>query len=205
MIIWTCMQSFNQGIHYSDIKLSPKHLNSPTLIVCSTVCADWHQKKHESSASLAHCEGNPWMNSGFPSQRARNAENISISYCHHVKPINYIQYIKTNMADSNMTWYRMMCDCQKWNLNRNIVSSTKLKAKGCLKITSHLFHHINIPAMTTFIESSQQKICILIIIPVTEVVTIKGRHEVALWRPRNSPCLHNINQLTRWTSELLIT
>ena len=39
--------------------------------------------KESINAQLALCEGNPTVTGGFPSQRASNAENISISWRHH--------------------------------------------------------------------------------------------------------------------------
>ena len=39
-------------------------------------------KQHQSPALLALCEGNPPVTGGFPSQRASNAESISISWSH---------------------------------------------------------------------------------------------------------------------------
>ena len=40
-------------------------------------------KGTSSSVLLPLCEGNPLVTSGFPSQRATNAENVSISWHHH--------------------------------------------------------------------------------------------------------------------------
>ena len=40
-------------------------------------------KKHQRSALLALCEGNPPVTGGFPSQRASNAESVSILWRHH--------------------------------------------------------------------------------------------------------------------------
>ena len=34
--------------------------------VYSTVCTHWHQRKHQNSASLVLCEGNPPITGGFP-------------------------------------------------------------------------------------------------------------------------------------------
>ena len=42
------------------------------------------QKKLQSSALLALGERKPLLTGGFPSQRASNLENISISWRHHV-------------------------------------------------------------------------------------------------------------------------
>ena len=44
------------------------------LIVCSTACPSLQQRPHQSSASLALCEGNPLVTGGFPSQRASNVK-----------------------------------------------------------------------------------------------------------------------------------
>ena len=55
------------------------------LTVGSTPCLDWQQRKHWSSALLYLCEENPPLTSGFPSQRAKNAESFSMSWCQHVR------------------------------------------------------------------------------------------------------------------------
>ena len=44
-------------------------------------CAD--QRKHQSSVSLAFCEGNSPVTDEFPAQRVSNAENVSIWWRHH--------------------------------------------------------------------------------------------------------------------------
>ena len=40
--------------------------SSGVSIVCWTVCSGSDQRKHQSSASLAFCEGNPLVTNGFP-------------------------------------------------------------------------------------------------------------------------------------------
>ena len=57
--------------------------------VCSSVDSGWHQMKHRSSASLAHCVGNPPFPRGFPSQRVRNADKISMSWRHYISDTLY--------------------------------------------------------------------------------------------------------------------
>ena len=52
-------------------------------IVCSIVCSGADQRKHQSSASLAFVRGIHWS---FPSQKASNAEYISIWWRHHRLP-----------------------------------------------------------------------------------------------------------------------
>ena len=52
-------------------------------IVCLTAC--WAQIKENIEAAItALCEGNAPVDSGFPSRRASNAENVSIWWRHHV-------------------------------------------------------------------------------------------------------------------------
>ena len=70
--------------HYCDVIMSTmasQITGDPN--VCSTVCIDVHQWNHQSSASLALCEENPPVTGRFPSQRASNAGNSSISWRHH--------------------------------------------------------------------------------------------------------------------------
>ena len=44
--------------------------------ICATICSGQQQRKHQSSASLLPCEGNPPVDGGFPSQRASNTESL---------------------------------------------------------------------------------------------------------------------------------
>ena len=53
------------------------------LSVCSAVSSSWYQRKQRSPESLAHCEGNPPVTGGFPSQRVSNAGSIYILWHHN--------------------------------------------------------------------------------------------------------------------------
>ena len=53
----------------------------------STACSCLPQRNHQNSTLLALCEGNPPVTGGFPSQRASNAETVSIPWCHVSPPI----------------------------------------------------------------------------------------------------------------------
>ena len=50
------------------------------MIVYATVCSGTDQRKHQSSASLAFVQG---IHREYPTQRASNAENVSIWWHHH--------------------------------------------------------------------------------------------------------------------------
>ena len=88
--------------HYDDVTMSAMAFQITSLtIVYSTVYSDPDQRKHQSSASLAFVRGShrwpaksphngpvtqkmlPLDDDGFPSQRARNAECVSMSWRHH--------------------------------------------------------------------------------------------------------------------------
>ena len=62
------------------------------MIVYSTVHSGADQRKYQSSASLAFCEGNSPVTGEFPAKMARNAENVSIWWRHHVK------YMENNLC-----------------------------------------------------------------------------------------------------------
>ena len=65
--------------HYCDVMMRAiaSQITSVS-IVCSTICSDADQRKHQSSASLAFVRGiHRW-------QRASNVENVSIWWRHHV-------------------------------------------------------------------------------------------------------------------------
>ena len=69
--------------HYNDIMMSAMASQiTGVLIVCTTVYSGIDQRKHQSSVSLAFVRGIHLVTSGFPSQRASNAENVFIWWCH---------------------------------------------------------------------------------------------------------------------------
>ena len=68
-------------------------------------------KKHEMSALLALCEGNPPVTIGFPSRRASNAESVSISR----------RQLETQLQPS-----RLLCCCINNMRSRNVRGWTPL-------------------------------------------------------------------------------
>ena len=71
-------------IHYSGDIMSPMASQiTGASIVCSTV---WFRRRSKRTAKLrvtGLCEGNSPVTGEFPAQRASNAENASIWWCHH--------------------------------------------------------------------------------------------------------------------------
>ena len=65
--------------HYNDVIMTTMASQITSLIVVySIACSGTDQRKHQSSASLALC--GEFTGAGeFPSQRASNVENVSIS------------------------------------------------------------------------------------------------------------------------------
>ena len=66
--------------YYSDVIMSTM-ASQITGISIVTICLGTDQRKHQSSVSLAFVRG-IHRDGGFPSQRAINAENASIWWCH---------------------------------------------------------------------------------------------------------------------------
>ena len=60
---------------------------------------------YTSSVSLALCEGNPLVASGFPSQRAINVESISMSWRHHAI------YFSVTCVEDGETLVKTCNDC----------------------------------------------------------------------------------------------
>ena len=74
--------------HYNDVIMSAMASQITSLtIVYSTVYSGADQRKHQSSASLAFV-GNSPVTGEFPSQRASNAENVSIWWRHHGRTVS---------------------------------------------------------------------------------------------------------------------
>ena len=70
--------------HYIDIIMSliASQITSIS-IVCSTICSDIDQRKHESSMSPAFVAGIHQLTNGFPSLGASNMGNVSIWWFHY--------------------------------------------------------------------------------------------------------------------------
>ena len=60
-------------------------------MVYSTVYSGADQRKHQRSASLAFVRGFRWWPGNSPHKRTRNAENVSIWWRHHIRPL----YLRT--------------------------------------------------------------------------------------------------------------
>ena len=71
--------------HYSDVIKSVRASQIIGVsIVCSAVCSDVVKNKTPKLRITGLCEGNPPWTVGFPSQRASNADNVSIWWRHLV-------------------------------------------------------------------------------------------------------------------------
>ena len=70
--------------HCSDVIMARWRLKSPDsrLLTFGSVYSGAYQRKHQSSASLALCAGNLPVTGEFPTQKASNAENVSIWWRH---------------------------------------------------------------------------------------------------------------------------
>ena len=78
-------------IHYSYVTMGAMASQVTSVsILYSTFCSDADQRKHQSSTSLAVVSP---VTGEFPTQRTRNAENVSIRWRHHVskKPRPHLQ------------------------------------------------------------------------------------------------------------------
>ena len=85
------IQSVQGSLHYNDVIMSAMASQiTGVLIVYSTVCLGVDQRKHQSSASLAfEQEIHQWP---VNSQRASNAENVSIWWRHHGTRLRHVAW-----------------------------------------------------------------------------------------------------------------
>ena len=76
------LQIHFESVHYSDIIMSAV---ASQITNISIVCHSFKRrsKKAQKLCVTGLCEGNPPVTDGFSSQRASNAENISIPWLHH--------------------------------------------------------------------------------------------------------------------------
>ena len=91
--------------HYDNVIWASWSLKSRMYrsAVCSTSCSGLEHSKHQSSAVLALCEGNPATSDGFCSQWASNVGSVSLPWHHNVKPI-YNGLLGKRRPESGCTW-----------------------------------------------------------------------------------------------------
>ena len=79
------MQTYHRSsvLHYSDIKWTLKHLNSPAVNCLLSNLFKHTPKKTSKLCDTGLCEGNLPLTSWFLSKRPSNKENVSISQCCH--------------------------------------------------------------------------------------------------------------------------
>ena len=87
--------------HFCDVTWVPLHLKSPAiaLIVSQFVFAKKH-RKHQRSALIASCKGNPSVTNVFHSQRASNVETVTMSWRNHA----YLPTDKRLVRNSFRVW-----------------------------------------------------------------------------------------------------
>ena len=88
------------------------------MIVYSAVYSGADQRKYQSSASLAFVRGNSQVTGEFPAQRASDAENVSISWRHHIKMFNPVI-----MSSTLVSIFVVNCDLQ--TILFYLINSTK--------------------------------------------------------------------------------
>ena len=124
---------FSNTSSYSDVTWESRRLNLPT--VCSTSCSGLQQKKHRSFTLLALCDGNLPLTDGFPSQRASNAESVSISWRHHAgKNLNnwphLFDAVTTNNKENIVTphYWPFVMGIHRWPMDSPHKGPVMLKA-----------------------------------------------------------------------------
>ena len=81
--------------HYDDVIMGVMASQITSLtIVYSTVYSDAVQRKHQSSASLAFVRGIPRSPVNSPHKWPINAENVSISWRHHVLLLSFVFFYR---------------------------------------------------------------------------------------------------------------
>ena len=96
---------FNVLGHYSDITISTMAFQiAGVSIVYSTVYSGSDQRKYIKLRVTGLCDGNSPMTGEFPTQRAGNAENVSIWWRHHGKTLS-----RHNISKELCTIYTYCC------------------------------------------------------------------------------------------------
>ena len=107
-----------------------RHLDSFST-VCSAVRPWWHKRKHQSSTSLALCEGNPphWPVDS-PHKYLINSERISMSWCNHVLLIHG----NMSMCSQGHGWHL------RWQRNYQLIINIRDQSRYLLSQWETLLH-----------------------------------------------------------------
>ena len=79
------------------------------------------------------CEGNSPVTGEFPTQRASNAENVSLWWCHHVPVLN--QQVWLISCHGDMTWINMTTLHFILNIHSSLKSWTEPTRASCEEAT----------------------------------------------------------------------
>ena len=97
--------------HYSDVRMSAMESQiTGVSIVCSTVFIRRRSKKTSKLCVTGLCEGNPPITGGFPSQRAINAESVSIWWRHHDSQLFVLYFSYILRFNTEKAWYSINLD-----------------------------------------------------------------------------------------------
>ena len=108
--------------HYSDVTWTSRRLKSPATPLIIQLSVQAHIKGKIKTLHHWPLRGNPPVAGGFPSQRVSNAENVSISICHHenvYKVFLILMYVPTMSCEA----WNGSCTIMAISLSDNILIS----------------------------------------------------------------------------------
>ena len=124
LYLWFGKRYFN----YSDVIMcAMAHQITGVSIVYSTVCSGTEIKKTPMPRVTGLCEGNSPVTGEFPTQRASNAENVSIWWRHHITFASHVLSMSPAMPPWR-TWVNISHESTK----SHIITTTKqIKIAPC--------------------------------------------------------------------------
>ena len=98
--------------HCNDVKMSVTESQITDIsTVCWIVCSGAHKKTLKLRVT-GLCEGNPPVTGGFPSQRASDAENVSIWWRHHAEDMTVHSLLGVMSKNCNR-FATKLCKCMR--------------------------------------------------------------------------------------------
>ena len=86
--------------------------------ICLAACWTQHQRENQNALLVVLCEGNPLVNSGFPSQRTSNVERFSMSSWHYGSK-NLLRTCYYNLCQER--WLNSLAPGRSWCDSRNTI------------------------------------------------------------------------------------
>ena len=110
--------------HCSDVIMSAMASQINSLTIVYSTLYSWADEKKSKLRVTGICEGNSPVTGEFPAQRASNAKNVSIWWCHHVRQVDWhIDHLGSMRGHTQSVYWFLINDILSYSFVSNFTAS----------------------------------------------------------------------------------